>query len=65
MSQQTTTQPDPSKIMQIGLGYWLSKALLAAVKYRVFTLLAGTKLSGKEIKQKLSLKATDRHVYDC
>jgi hypothetical protein len=64
MSQQTTTQPDPSKIMQIGLGYWLSKALLAAVKYRVFTLLAGTKLSGKEIKQKLSLKATDRHVYD-
>lgn len=64
MQQSTNARPDPSKILQIGMGYWLSKALLAAVKFRVFTLLSGTRLSGKEIKQKLSLKTTDRHVYD-
>ena len=62
--QQTHERPDPSKIMQIGMGYWASKALLAAVKFGLFTHLAGTKLSGREIKQKLSLNTTDRHVYD-
>jgi precorrin-6B methylase 2 len=62
--QQPHEQPNPSKIMQIGMGYWASKTLLAAVKFRLFTHLAGTKLSGKEIKQKLSLNTTDRHVYD-
>jgi hypothetical protein len=62
--QQPHEQPNPSKIMQIGMGYWASKTLLAAVKFRLFTYLAGTKLSGKEIKQKLSLNTTDRHVYD-
>jgi len=62
--QQPHEQPDPSKIMQIGMGYWASKTLLAAVKFGLFTHLAGTKLSGKEIKQKLSLNTTDRHVYD-
>ena len=62
--QQTHERPDPSKIMQIGMGYWASKTLLAAVKFSLFTHLAGTKLSGKEIRQKLSLNTTDRHVYD-
>ena len=62
--QQAHGQPDPSKIMQIGMGYWASKALLAAVKFSLFTHLAGTKLSGKDIKQKLSLNTTNRHVYD-
>ena len=46
------------------MGYWLSKSLLAAVKFGIFTLLAETKLTGKEIKEKLGLKTTDRHVYD-
>src|SRR6185436_17101315 len=62
--QQSSGQPDPSKIMQIGMGYWAAKALLAAVRFSLFTHLAGTKLSGKDIKQKLSLNTTDRHVYD-
>lgn len=58
-------QPDPSKIMQIGMGFWASKALLAAVKLRLFTLLGGKKiLSGAEIKEALQLKTIDRHVYD-
>jgi len=64
MSQPTIAQPDPSKILQIGMGYWLTKSLLAAVKFGLFTELAGTKKSGKEIKQKFGFKTTDRHVYD-
>jgi hypothetical protein len=31
MEHSQGQQPDPSKIMQIGMGYWASKALLAAV----------------------------------
>lgn len=46
------------------MGYWAAKALLAAVKFSLFTRLAGTKLSGKEIKQQLSLNTSERHVYD-
>jgi hypothetical protein len=64
MQQSPGQQPNPSKIMQIGMGYWATKALLAAVKFSLFTKLAGTQLSGKEIKQQLSLGTTDRHVYD-
>src|SRR5512143_1544528 len=64
MQSSSGQQPNPSKIMQIGMGYWAAKALLAAVKFSLFTKLAGTKLSGKEIKQQLSLGTTDRHVYD-
>ena len=61
---RVTATPDPSKIMNIGMGFWASKAMLAAVKFRVFTHLSPGALSGKEIKEKLALKTTDRHVYD-
>ena len=61
---KTSQQPDPSKIMQIGMGFWASKVLLTAVKFKLFTLLSGTSFSGKEVKDKLGLKTTDRHVYD-
>ena len=54
----------PEHIMQIGMGFWASKTLLAAVHFNLFTHLAGKKLSGKEIKQKLDLQTTERHVYD-
>jgi hypothetical protein len=57
-------QLTPEHIMQVGIGFWASKTLLAAVHFNLFTHLAGKKLSGKEIKQKLELKTTDRHVYD-
>lgn len=63
--EQEQHRPDPSKIMQIGMGFWASKALLAAVKLRLFTLLSGGKsLSGAEIKDALHLQTIDRHVYD-
>src|SRR5437016_2677111 len=55
---------DPSKIMQIGMGFWASKVMLTAVKFGLFTLLAPDPLSGQEIKEKLQLHCSDRHVYD-
>ena len=60
----TSQKPDPSKIMQIGMGFWASKTLLTAVKFKLFTLLSGTSMGGLQLKEKLGLKTTDRHVYD-
>ena len=35
-----SSQPTPDKIMQVGLGFWGSKALLSAVEMELFTELA-------------------------
>ena len=65
MEQQSNSgHPNPSKIMQVGMGFWASKALLAAVKFNLFTLLSGKSKAAKEIKDELHLGTTDRHVYD-
>jgi hypothetical protein len=65
MEQQLNPpHPDPSKIMQVGMGFWASKALLAAVKFNLFTLLSGKSKGAKDIKTELHLGTTDRHVYD-
>ena len=62
--QSVSTHPDPSRIMQVGMGFWASKVLLAAVNFKLFTRLAGTSKKAKEIKDELQLNTTDRHVYD-
>ncbi|MDZ4846332.1 MAG: methyltransferase [Chitinophagales bacterium] len=65
METQTAsqTQINPARIMETGMGFFASKALLSGVKLGVFTTLGGNKmLSGKEIQQALSLH--DRGVYD-
>jgi len=36
----TTARPDPTPIMEVGLGFWASKTLLSAVELGVFTELA-------------------------
>jgi hypothetical protein len=54
----------PSKIMQIGMGFWASQAMLSAVKLGLYTLLAPAALSEKHIKEKLGLACSDRHVFD-
>jgi len=54
----------PSHIMQVGMGFWASKVMLTAVKLELFTLLAPKPLSAKEIKDKLNLGCSDRHVFD-
>ncbi len=56
------TQINPSKIMQVGMGFWASKTLLTAVNMGLFTHLAKEGLSGKDIKSKLGLH--DRNLYD-
>ena len=55
-------QINPSKIMQIGMGFWASKTLLTAVNMELFTHLAKGVLSGQEIQNKLGLN--DRSLFD-
>jgi len=59
---QTQSQVDPSKIMQIGMGFWASKTLLSAVSMGLFTHLSQGELSGQAIKEKLGLH--QRGLYD-
>ena len=61
---QTAVTLNPSKIMQIGMGFWASKVLLSAVKFKLFTLLSPQPLSAKEIKKQLNLNCSERHVFD-
>ena len=57
--------PTPENIMQIGTGFWASKILLSAVKFKLFTILAERKsMSASEIKSQLGFKCTDRNVFD-
>lgn len=62
--QQTTQQPNPSGIMQVGLGFWASKVLLTAVNAGLFTHLAKKPLSLKEIKTLFNWNCMDRHASD-
>jgi hypothetical protein len=40
---------DPSLIMQVGMGFWASKALLSAVELELFTRLGAESMTGEEI----------------
>ncbi|MCW5517959.1 acetylserotonin O-methyltransferase [Muriicola sp. Z0-33] len=62
MDTTNGNQINPSKIMQIGMGFWASKTLLTAVNMGLFTHLANGSLSGEEIKNKLGLNT--RSLYD-
>lgn len=57
-----TTAPNPSKIMQIGMGFWASKTLLTAVNMKLFTHLAKGEMTGQEIQNQLGLH--ERALYD-
>jgi hypothetical protein len=46
---------DPSHIMQVGMGFWMSKTLLSAVELELFTELGADALTGEEIGGRLSL----------
>lgn len=54
--------PDPSAIMQVGMGFWPSKTLLSAVELRLFTLLGSGSLTGAEIAERVQLRS--RAVFD-
>ena len=62
MSTERIKPVDPSKIMQIGMGFFASKTLLTAVNIKLFTLLAKSKLSGEKIRKALGLHP--RSLYD-
>lgn len=50
-----TAQLTPGRIMQLGLGFWGSKALLSAVELGVFTELAKEPLDAKLLAERLRL----------
>ncbi|MFV2057931.1 MAG: methyltransferase [Thiohalomonadales bacterium] len=60
--EKESAHVDPSKIMQIGMGFWASKTLLTAVQMELFTHLSQRELSGQEIGDKLNLH--ERSLYD-
>ncbi|PCH93660.1 MAG: methyltransferase [Bacteroidetes bacterium] len=62
METTTENQVTPSKVMQIGMGFWASKTLLTAVNMELFTYLANGAVSGQDIKTKLGLH--ERGLYD-
>ena len=47
----------PARIMEVGLGFWPSKTLLAAVELGVFTTLGPAAMTGSELQQALGLHA--------
>ncbi|GJM27884.1 MAG: methyltransferase/methylase [Cyclobacteriaceae bacterium] len=55
-------QLNPSKILQVGMGFFASKTLLTAVNMELFTSLAVKEMTADEIKSKLGLHP--RSVYD-
>ncbi len=53
---------DPSQIMQVGMGFWASKAVLSAVELELFTQLDSESMTGEEIGRRLELHP--RAIYD-
>jgi precorrin-6B methylase 2 len=58
-----TAPLNPEHILKIGMGFWASKTVLAAVNFRLFTLLAQKPRSGKEIRQALGLHERSYHDF--
>jgi Dimerisation domain/O-methyltransferase domain len=54
--------PDPSRILEVGFGFWASKVLLTAVEMEVFTKLDDRALTGEELGQVLNLHP--RGIFD-
>ena len=54
------TGPDPSHIMQIGMGFWASKTLLSAVELGLFTELSSGGLTAPQIAGRLDLHERSR-----
>jgi O-methyltransferase domain/Dimerisation domain len=53
----TDEQATPDEIMQLGMAFWGSKALLTAVELGLFTTLAHGPLTSKELTARLGLQA--------
>ncbi|MFA0965055.1 methyltransferase [Roseivirga sp. BDSF3-8] len=55
-------QPDPSQILQVGLGFWASKTLLSAVKLGLFDYLNDKKITAPVIGGALGIHKS--YLYD-
>ena len=52
------TEPlSPARIMDVGMGFWPAKTLLAAVEVGVFTALGSAAMTGEELRAALGLHA--------
>ena len=58
----SNTQLEPSRIMDVGMGFWPSKVLLSAIELDMFTQLGDTSMAGKEIGERIGLHP--RAIYD-
>src|SRR5262245_31654175 len=56
MSDQVKAEATPEAIMQLGLAFWGSKALLSAVELGLFTTLARGPLTSKALIAELDLQ---------
>src|SRR5688572_1669117 len=50
-----TNPPDPTAILQVGLGFWASRALLSAVELDLFTALGDGPRTRRELEASLGL----------
>ncbi|PSB26507.1 methyltransferase [Stenomitos frigidus] len=54
--------PDPSRILDVGFGFWSSKVLLTAVELKVFTTLSDRAMTGEALGAAIGLHP--RGIYD-
>lgn len=45
----------PSKILEVGLGFWQSRTLLSAIELEVFTVLGKKRKTGEQIRKEIGL----------
>ena len=49
------TNRDPSQFMELATGFWRAKIFLSAMELELFTLLGGTAMTGREIREGVGL----------
>jgi hypothetical protein len=54
-SPLSTTELDPSRIIEVGTGFWPSKTLLSAVELDLFSVLGAASMSGEQVGARLAL----------
>jgi hypothetical protein len=60
---QNSSPVSPEKIMQVGLGFWASKALLSAIEIGIFTTLAKGGSTADQLGEELQLHPRSRHDF--
>lgn len=55
VAMPATQELSPDRLLQLGMGFWASKAMLSAVELGVFTQLAGASRSKEELERTLGL----------